>query len=415
MKILFAFENPLPSAEADAEVFVTTARHLSALATKAWMHVPLPAPREAAKPVALAGIAAVRAWAPLRPAALRHLCCGLTIGLRREFREADFVYTRNLWIALASIVFGQRVVFDHYRPWPDQIPPLQYLIYRLLCSRRFLVNICHSNYTAGVYAALGVPAAKLVCVHNGYEPQRFETPLAVAEAKQQLGLDPAAKTVVYTGRINHKKGLDIALAAARLRPTIQFVLVGSYGEGPIERLAKTLPNVRVVPWQPAEAIARYIHAADVLLIPPSAKPLTQFGSTVLPLKLFLYMAAGRPIIAGQTADVRELLRDGENALLCPPDDPQALARSLDAVLDDAALGARLAATALAESRGYTWNARAARLAEVIAARLEAEPARGGWGPAQTRTWLRQSRRWLQHLVRHRSWVLPPEAAPQGAD
>src|SRR5712671_3241765 len=40
VKILFAFENPLPNAQADAEVFVATAKHLAAFATRAWLHVP---------------------------------------------------------------------------------------------------------------------------------------------------------------------------------------------------------------------------------------------------------------------------------------------------------------------------------------------------------------------------------------
>ncbi len=75
-----------------------------------------------------------------------------------------------------SILFGQRVVFDHYRPWPDQIPPLQYWLYRLFCHRRFLGSICHSEYTRQKYIELGVPAEKLRCVHNGFEPARFAGP-----------------------------------------------------------------------------------------------------------------------------------------------------------------------------------------------------------------------------------------------
>ena len=41
MKILFAFENNLPNAEADAEVFVTTAKYLAPHAAESWLHAPL--------------------------------------------------------------------------------------------------------------------------------------------------------------------------------------------------------------------------------------------------------------------------------------------------------------------------------------------------------------------------------------
>jgi glycosyltransferase involved in cell wall biosynthesis len=336
---------------------------------------------------------------------------------RPEFREADLVYTRNLWVAWMSLLFGQRVVFDHYRPWPDQIPPLQRWLHRLFCNRRLLVNICHSNYTRGKYLNIGVPADKLVCVHNGYEPERLREPLTVEAAKRKVGLSPDRRTVVYTGRVNHKKGLDLVVQAARLLPDIQFVLVGSYGDGPIEALARDVPNVTIVPFQPAEKLADYIFAADLLLIPPSWAPLAKYGSTVLPLKLFFYLASGRPILAGQTPDVQEVLRHGENAFLCRPDDVAALVEGVKAVLGDAALSAHLAETAQAESRDLTWSARARKIHDLLEARLRSAETEGGvWSQAQASAWKTQSRRWFVHLVRERSFILPPaQLTPSGRD
>ena len=410
MKILFTFENPLPSAEADAEVFVTTARYLEPLTSGAWLHVPV-----ADDAGGVAGMPIVRARAPMSPAALRHFCCGLTLPFHKEFRLADLVYTRNLWIAWMTVLFGQRVVFDHYRPWPDQIPPLQFWIYRLFCNRRFLVNICHSEYTRAKYLALGIPAGKLRCVHNGYEPARLQAPVPVDEAKRKLGISPERKTVVYTGRVNHKKGLDLVIAAAKKLPEIQFVLVGSYGDGPIEALAKGVANVTIVPFQPPERLTDYIHAADVLLIPPSWQPLAKFGSTVLPLKLFFYMASGRPILAGETPDVMEVLKHGENAFLCPPDSVDALVAAIGTLTGDNALAARLAASALADSRDFTWEARVRKIAAIVKSRLQSAPAeRGLWSRTQFRAWAYQSRRWLVHLVRERSFVLPPSAVVPAA-
>ncbi|HTJ62770.1 MAG TPA: glycosyltransferase [Alphaproteobacteria bacterium] len=408
MKILFTFENSLPSTEADAEVFVTTARYLAPLATEAWLHVPMRDPGDAGACRDLAGMPAVRARAPIGPAALRHFCCGITLPFRTEFRRADLVYTRNLWIAWMSLLFGQRVVFDHYRPWPDQIPPLQLWLHRLFCNRRLLVNICHSEYTRGKYLKIGVPADKLRCIHNGYEPRRLEEQLSADAAKRKLGLAPNRKTVVYTGRVNHKKGLDLVIQAARSLPEVQFVLVGSYGDGPIEALAKDMSNMTVVPFQPAEKLSDYIFAADLLLIPPSWAPLAKYGSTVLPLKLFLYLAAGRPILAGETPDVMEVLRHGDNAILCKPDDVAALVDGISTVFGDQALAARIAAKALEGSRELTWSARVRKIHELIADRLRsAAAAPGVWSPVQAQTWREQSRRWFVHLLRERSFILPP--------
>ena len=415
MKILFSFENPMASTEADAEVFVTTARYLAGLASRAWMHAPGPHPSDRAAGEALAGMPVVRAWAPRRPAALRHLCCGLTLPLRREFRAADFIYTRNLWVAGLALLFGQRVVFDHYRPWPEQIPPLRLWIRRLVCHRRFLVNISHSEYTRARYLELGVPSEKLYCVRNGFEPSRLATPVPVEAAKRHIGIDADRKTVVYTGRINHKKGLELVIEAARSLPDHQFLLVGSQGSGAIEALASSIANVRMVPWQPPESLGQYLFAADVLLIPPSLKPLTEFGSTVIPLKLYLYMASGRPIVAGDTPDLRELLQDGRNALLCRPYSLPSLLGAIRALTSDPDLARRLAATAQADSESLTWGARAERIAAIIRGRLGHEVlACRGWSRTQFRTWVSQSWRWTVHLIRRRSWILPSGAVSAAA-
>ena len=408
MKILFAFENPLPSTEADAEVFITTAKYLAPLTEQCWLHVPAQTQTEHNAATELAAMPAIRAWAPTRPAALRHLLCGLTIVLRKEFRQADLVYTRNLWVAWMAITCGQRVVFDHYRPWPEQIPPLQFWLYRLVCNRRFLINICHSDYTRAKYHTLGIPADKLRCVHNGFEPQRLRTPVPIETAKLAIGLPTGAKTVVYTGRINHKKGLHLVVEAARRLPAVHFILVGSNGEGPIEDLAKSIPNIRIVPWQTADALAQYIFAADILLIPPSWQPLAEFGSTVLPLKLFLYLASGRPILAGHTPDVEEVLTHGQNAFLCTPDDIDSLLEGIRTLLADPQLSARLASAAREESQDLTWSARADKISRIMETRLRATPiAHGFWSTPHFRNWRHQSQRWFLHLVRARSWVLPP--------
>lgn len=408
MRILFTFENPLPSTEADAEVFTTTARYLAPLTEGAWLHVPLKDAAGRAAAEALAGMPVVDARAPITPAALRHFLCGLTLPFRKEFRRADVVYTRNLWVAWMAILFGQKVAFDHYRPWPDQIPPLQFWLYRLLSHPRFIVKICHSDYTRRKYLALGIPEDKVRCIRNGYEPARFQARIPLEEAKRRIGVEPGQKTVVYTGRVNHKKGLALAVEAARERPDVLFILVGSYGEGPIEAMARDVPNVRIVPYQPADKLADYIYAADILLIPPSWLPLAEFGSTVLPLKVFFYLASGRPILAGRTPDVGEVLRHDENAHLCPPDSVPDLVAGIDALLGDPARAARLAETALADSRDYTWAARAQRIYALVEERMRAAPVRAGtWGRREFRAWRQQSRHWLAHLVNKGAWVLPP--------
>ena len=82
-----------------------------------------------------------------------------------------------------------------------------------------------------------------------------------------------------------------------------------------------------------------------------------------PLKIFDYMAAGLAIVAPDQPNIREILTDGETALLFDPAGPDALWQAVLRLAADPALRARLGAAACAEidRRGYTWAAHAGRL------------------------------------------------------
>ncbi|HYD14598.1 MAG TPA: glycosyltransferase family 4 protein [Allosphingosinicella sp.] len=295
--------------------------------------------------------------------------------LRQVFRDpevgqADLLYSR----IPAMLGMGARAplpfAVDHYRPWPDDLPAIRPLVRRTARSPVCLGFVLHSEFAAGAYRRAGVPGEKLLVAHNGAEPRRMGPPAAKAGVRTALGLDPNRFTAVYAGRVNAQKGLDALLALADLRPETLFLLVGSEGEGPVETDARRRPNVRVVPWQEPAALPAWLHAADVLLIPPSRAPLEQFRNCVLPLKLFSYLAAGRPILAPEAPDTAELLTDGENALLVPPGDPAAAAAALDR-LREPALADRLGAAALARSGELTWDRRAEKIEAFLKARLSA--------------------------------------------
>ena len=287
-----------------------------------------------------------------------------------EVRRADLLYSR----IPAMLGMGGRsplpFAVDHYRPWPDDLPIIRPLLRRTARQDKCLGLVLHSAYAAGAYARAGVSAEKVLIAHNGAEPRQMGPPPDKAAARAQLGLDPDRFTAVYAGRVNAQKGLDQLLALADLRPETLFVLVGSEGEGPVEAEARRRPNVRIVPWQEPAALPAWLHAADVLLIPPSRAPLEQFRNCVLPLKLFAYLAAGRPILAPLAPDTAEILGDGGNALLVPPGDPVAAAAALDR-LHDPVLGARLGAAAYARSEELTWDRRAEKIEAFLTRRLSA--------------------------------------------
>lgn len=267
------------------------------------------------------------------------------------------------------------MVVDHYRPWPDTLPILRPLILRRSRQRLCLGFVLHSDFAADSYRRLGCPSEKLMVAHNGVDPALFETPLSATQARRLTGLPEGRAIATYAGRVNAQKGLDQLLEMARTAPDILFVLVGSEGDGPIEREAASLANVRIFPWQRPEKLAAFLFAADVLVIPPSSAPLLDHGNCVLPLKVFSYLAAARPIVAPRSPDTAGLLVHEETALLGAPDDVDAAVAAIRRLLADSALADRLARGAGDKAASLSWDGRARRLTGFFEDRL-ASLARG---------------------------------------
>jgi glycosyltransferase involved in cell wall biosynthesis len=122
--------------------------------------------------------------------------------------------------------------------------------------------------------------------------------------------------------------------------------------------------------RPRDVGAR-LSEADVRVLPnPSSALSRDFTS---PLKLFEYMAAGRPIVASDLPAIREVLTDGRNAVLFEAGNPQALTAAIRRIKADPDLGQRLAATALADVREYAWARRAEKLEALFTSLATVQP------------------------------------------
>jgi glycosyltransferase involved in cell wall biosynthesis len=179
-------------------------------------------------------------------------------------------------------------------------------------------------------------------------------------------------TIGYAGHLYPWKGVDLVIEAVAALPDTRGIIVGGHeGERDLARVKAFASELDcasrvtftglIPPPQVAAALAR----ADVLVLPNRASAISnEFTS---PLKLFEYMASGRPIVASGLPSLREVLRDGENALLVEPGNPQAFVAAIVRVRDEEMLGARLAARAREDVRDFTWARRAERLEALFTA------------------------------------------------
>jgi len=144
--------------------------------------------------------------------------------------------------------------------------------------------------------------------------------------------------VLFVGKLIPLQGIETIVAAARAAPEIPFRVVGS---GQLEPLLAGAPaNVEHVPWIDYELLPGELHRAGCALGIFGTTPKAQ---RVIPNKAFQAIACGVPLVTADTPAARELLVDGESALLLPPGDADALAAAVRRLAADGELAARLGA------------------------------------------------------------------------
>ena len=299
--------------------------------------------------------------------------------------RADTLFTRDLGLAAALLRIPRQlrapVVYESHGYAPDVARALPELVATAsapsaqklarLARREALVWRRANGYvtiTEGLASELGErlgPRAGVVVVPDGVRLQSG-TDRSTAPARRN-----AAPVVAYSGHLYAWKGVDILLDAIARLPGVRGLVIGGHEREPdlarVQSLATRLgiaDRVQFTGLVPPSHVAGLLQSADVLVLPnPASAISTRFTS---PLKLFEYMAAGRPIVATDLPALREVLRDGETAVLVTPGDATALAAGIQRVVTDAAFAARLASAARAAVDDYTWDRRADRLEHLLA-------------------------------------------------
>jgi D-inositol-3-phosphate glycosyltransferase len=203
----------------------------------------------------------------------------------------------------------------------------------------------------------------------GVDHQRFH-PGSKVEARVSLGLSPDTPLVLFVGRIQPLKGLDVAIEAFRMLdvPDARMLVVGGpsgpRGADEIERLRDAVASaglterVEFRPPVPHEDTPMLYRAADLLIVPSRSE---SFGLVAAEAQ-----ACGVPVVASRVGGLAYAVADGESGFLVTGWDAEGFADAMRRVLTDPELATRLGSGAVEFAERFSWPATADRLLELYA-------------------------------------------------
>jgi len=232
--------------------------------------------------------------------------------------------------------------------------------------------------------------SRVAVIPCGVDPEVFK-PVRQADAREALGRDQCERLVLFVGRIEQIKGIDVLLRALGLlfqrhpdlRSDVCLLVVGGAldpgDDAPetekileLRRLVhehRMEANVAFVGSRDQEQLALYYAAADVCAVPSLTE---SFGLVALEA-----MACGTPVVGTRVGGLQTLIEDGESGLLVPAGDDTALAEAIHAVLTDHRLRTHLSHGARERAERFTWSRVGQRMTELYDKVLAA--AAGGRG------------------------------------
>lgn len=215
--------------------------------------------------------------------------------------------------------------------------PLHQHFYKSLCVR----IICVSQAVRQQCLAAGIPPTRLVVIPDFVDCAHFDPDALPGRP------DPAHPLVVTVGRLSREKGHDVLLRSvpmvAAAVPQARFRICGT---GPEEGRLRQLTDALNI----ADRVDFAGFVPDIrVAVAPAAVFAMPSRSEGLGVAVLEAMAMGKPVVASDVGGLRESVCHGETGLRVAPEDPQALAEGLVALLCDPARASRMGAAGRARA------------------------------------------------------------------
>jgi glycosyltransferase involved in cell wall biosynthesis len=271
-------------------------------------------------------------------------------------RGVDVVHTHAMDACLAGLL-GARMAGvkvrihtrHHAGPYPASHRPIWGTLYDRLNNRFSSAIVAPSLQTARTLLDYDkAPPGKVVVIPHGFDLEFFRnvTHSRVEAVRRRYAIPSGGPVIGAVARYERIKGVDHIVRAFRrllsAYPTAHLVLANARGrlKDEISRMIRELPAgcVSEVPFE--EDTPALYRTFDVMVHVPIRPELESFGQVYVEA-----MASGIPCVCTLAGIAGEFLRDGENAMVIPPQDAGEIAGAVARILDDATLRARMVANA----------------------------------------------------------------------
>lgn len=273
----------------------------------------------------------------------------------------DLVYTRSLRVAVAAAALSLPTILELHSLGvvSRSYAPLAFRTLLRLPALRQVVTISEA-LRRDVESAFPPSIGHCIVAHDAATlPRRDLVPTELERHEGEV-------LVGYVGGLYPGRGLGLVRSLAERLPSFRFHLAGGgeLADGFTSNGSSWPTNVAFHGFISPREADGFRAACDILVAPYQTRVATFGGEGdtsrwMSPLKIFEYMAAGRPIVCSDLPVLREVLDDGETAILCPPADVDAWCSALAKLAANRDLGQRLAAAARQQFlERYTYDQRA---------------------------------------------------------
>ena len=279
--------------------------------------------------------------------------------------KPDIVYGRCLWSIWLAAMLGIDVIYEMHFPI-KHMSRGEKICFSSLTKRRKLRHLVVISQALKKMIKDDVSGKKIIVAHDGanltdYNDKEIQTVLS-DRYKNRI-------KVGYAGHLYPGRGIDLIFKMAKELPHIDFHIIGGT-EDDIKARKRFIKgnNIFLHGFIPPSLINNYIRNFDILVMPHKGKVAISGGTSrdirqyMSPLKMFEYMASGKPIIASDLPVLREVLKQGKNAILVDPPDIDGWVSAIQYLADDEKAREKIAQQALFDlKQSYTWEKRAQRV------------------------------------------------------